>query len=211
MYTEEEEFDYNQYLNENEDDNSGNSPFNTRLIIKIALIVLVLILLIFFVFKIKNRNYEKKEENSNQPAEVVDGTLAFNSNLTYLREIAEKYYFTDKNYPKEVKDNVKLNINDLIEKGLLTDLKDGGNKVCGYNASYISMTRNVKDYLLEINLSCIGKQDAVKYYYDLDFNCLTCKGEAYISPSEDDKENDTSDNNQNNNENTFSFFHGSSY
>lgn len=71
MYTEEQEFDYNEYLNESEDSNNTKSPFNKSLIFKIVLVVLAIILIIFLVFKIKNRNYD----NSNNDNKFNSGKL----------------------------------------------------------------------------------------------------------------------------------------
>ncbi len=201
MYTEENEFDYNAYLNEDDDNNgSNNSFFNIRLIIKIMIIIFVLILIIFLVFKIKNHNYSK-EENPVTGSNPTDTSLVFNNNLNLLKGISEEYFFAKGNYPKEVNETVKVKVNDLISKGYLTELKDGNNQVCGYNTSYIEMTRNIKDYLLEINLSCINRSDSARFYYNLEFSCLTCNGEAYISPKEDD-EKEPNDNNNNSSDNT---------
>ena len=56
MYTEEEEFNYDDYLEENGESNNKKTFIDWHFIIKVILIVLLVILIIFLVFKIKNKN-----------------------------------------------------------------------------------------------------------------------------------------------------------
>ena len=196
MYTEEQEFDYNEYLNESENNNGKNS-LNKGLIAKIILIILVIILVIFLVFKVQNRG-SNNNNNNNQNSESY--LLVFNNNIETLRAAAYEYFFTNGNIPELEGDVINININDLREQGLVTEITDYDGSVCGYNTSYISLTRNKNDYLLEIHLLCPSIENTVSYYYDLEYNCLNCNGEDYI-PSDDDGNNtddsdDTTDNNQ---------------
>lgn len=188
MYTEEQEFDYNEYLNESEDSNNTKSPFNKSLIFKIVLVVLAIILIIFLVFKIKNRNYDNSNNDNNSNSESY--LVVFNDNITTLREAAYEYFFTRGNIPEEG-ETLTINVADLIEQGLITEIKDYDGSVCGYNTSYASLTRNTNDYLLEIHLLCPSIENTVSYYYDLEYNCLNCNGEDYV-PSDDDS-NDNND------------------
>ena len=59
MYTEENEFNYDDYLEESLRDTSNKRPFfNFQLILKIILIILCIILVIFLVFKsIKTKHF----------------------------------------------------------------------------------------------------------------------------------------------------------
>lgn len=200
MYTEENEFDYDDYLQEADDDSFNKSPFNRTLLTKIVLIVLCLILIIFLFFTITNSfKKEKKEETP------VDSSLVFNNNINLLKTLGEKYFFEMENYPKEVGKNIKVNVRELIDGKLVTEIVDSNKKACGYNTSYISMTRNKNDYMLEIYLNCPSNSEKRVYYYDLEFNCLTCNGESYVSSDDDEEEekpvedNNNNNNNQNNN------------
>ncbi len=204
MYTEENEFDYDNYLAENEDGGSNNSSFNKNLITKIILIAICIILIIFLFFMItKNFKKEDKKENNS-----VDSSLVFNNNINLLKDVAIDYFFGMENYPKEVGENKLVSVKELIDGKLLTEMLDYDKKACGYNTSYISMTRNKNDYMLEIYLNCPSNEEKLVYYYDLKFNCLTCNGEAYISSNDDenngnneDSNQDTNNNNQDNNSN----------
>ena len=195
MYTEENEFDYDDYGKKN------NGGFiNKDLIIKIVLIVICLLIIIFLVFKVKNLNNKGNNNNNNSNSPV----LVFNNNIEMLRNAGEDYFFTKRNMPKEVGDTVTVSIKELKNGNYVTDVLDYDGGKCGYNTSYVSVTKNSNDYLMKINLVCSSMEDSVEYYYDLKFNCLTCNGEDY-TPSDnntvDDNKNNNSDNNNNNNDN----------
>ena len=70
MYTEDEEFDYNNYLDEDDVKETNKPLIDIRFIIRIALIVLLVILIIFLVFKIKNKNTNTNKVNKEQ---VISG------------------------------------------------------------------------------------------------------------------------------------------
>ena len=187
MYTEEEEFDYNEYLNEDDDNNSRKPFLDKGVIIKILIIIGILLVLIFAVFLIKNKLVNKEEKPKEETPVVEnndDGNRVFNNNLAILQNAGIEYFFKDDHKPKEVGETVKVSVAELKENGYITDIFDYNGLVCGYTSSYVSMTRNKNDYLLEIYLSCTNQENKVSYYYDLDFNCLTCKGEDY-NPSDD--------------------------
>lgn len=201
MYTEENEFDYDNYLEENETNGSNNS-FNKNLITKTILIILCLLLIIFLFFMITS-NFKKNDKNKDN---VVDSSVVFNNNIELLKTAAITYFFDNGNYPKTVGEAKLIKVQDLINNKLITEILDYDKKACGYNTSYISMVRNKNDYKLEIYLNCPSNEEKLVYYYDLKFNCLTCNGETYISSNEDldDKEDkeDKEDNNSNNESNS---------
>lgn len=196
MYTEENEFDYNEYIEEAEQYNNPNKKSIWGLILKIILIIICIALIIFIVFKIKNRDH-------NNQLDPNESLLVFNNNVAILRSVAEDYYFENDNKPKEINEEVSLNIQELINKGLITEIKDYDSTKCGYNTSYISMTRNKNDYMLKIHLLCSSMENSVVYYYDLDGNCLTCNGETYVPNDEEeviDQENNNSEDSNTNND-----------
>jgi len=189
MYTEENEFDYNDYEEENND--YQKKSFNKGLIIKIVVVLLCVILLIFLFFKIKN-SFQNKD----------NGLLVFNNNVSMMREAGEIHFFQNKNLPSEVGKSSVITVKDLIANDLLTDIKDKNGDTCGYTASYVSLTKADSDYAMKVYLSCPSIENTVTYYYDLEGNCLTCNGEDY-TPSDitlsDDNSNNTDDNDNNSN------------
>lgn len=189
MYTEENEFDYNEYLNETSDYNSNDyssnkKTFNKGFIIKVLLIVLCLILVIFLVFKIRNNN-RNNDNNDNQN----NSLLVFNNNVAILKDAAETYFFDQENMPKEQGEELIISVSDLMDKKLINEIKDYDGYSCGYNTSYVSMKKNKNDYMLKIYLLCPSIEDSVVYYYDLEGKCLNCNGENYVSNDDSDLEN----------------------
>lgn len=189
MYTEENEFDYNDYVEEN--NNYQKRFFNKGLITKIVIVLLCVILLIFLFFKIKN-SFQNKD----------NGLLVFNNNVSIMREAGEIHFFQNGNTPSEVGKSSVITVKDLIANNLLTDIKDKNGDTCGYTASYVSLTRGESDYTMKIYLSCPSIENTVTTYYDLEGNCLTCNGEDY-TPIDIPTNNDNGlDNNTNNSDNS---------
>ena len=194
MYTEENEFDYEDYGNNNQ-----NKGFiNGSLITKIILIVICLAIIIFLVFKIKGLSSNKNNNNDNSAENIA---LVFDNNMQSLRRAGETYFFTDKNVPTNLKEEKSVSIAKLQEEGIITEVLDYNGNKCGYNTSTVSMVKNKNDYLMTVRLVCASMEDTVEYYYDKDFNCLTCNGETYVSDDSSEEDNNNNDNNNSNNDN----------
>ncbi len=193
MYTEDNEFDYNEYDNKN---GNGNSYFNKGLITKIILIVICLVIIIFLFFKVKNLKNDNTDYNNNDNIALV-----FDNNVILLRNAGEQYFFGDGNYPTSVGEEKSANITTLRGSALTMDINDYDGNKCGYNTSLVSVTRNAKDYEMKIYLSCPSKEDTVTYYYNLDFECLTCNGETYVEPEDEEDNNEDDENNDDNQDN----------
>ena len=171
MYTEENEFNYDDYLDE--ENNYNKKPFiDFKFILKIFLIVLLIILIIFLVFKIKNRN--------------INNEVAMIDNVSLIRDASHIYFFENNNLPNNISESKTVTVKELIENELVTALKDSNGNVCGYNTSNATITKNKNDYKLIVNLSCITENDEKTFYYDLNGNCLTCNGEAYTETNEEE-------------------------
>ena len=85
MYTEENEFEYEDYSEDN-NQNKNNGFINKNLITKIVLIVICLIIIVFLVFKIKNLNSNKNNQNNNGTENLA---LVFNNNMKSLKNAGE--------------------------------------------------------------------------------------------------------------------------
>ena len=137
MYTEENEFDYEDYGNNNQ-----NKGFiNGSLITKIILIVICLAIIIFLVFKIKGLSANKNNNNDNSAENIA---LVFDNNMQSLRRAGETYFFTDKNVPTNLKEEKSVSIAKLQEEGIITEVLDYNGNKCGYNTSTVSMVKNKK-------------------------------------------------------------------
>ena len=200
MYTEENEFDYNDYLDEANNYNSNKPSIDFGFIIKIILIIVLIILIIFLVFKIKNKNKENNKETNKTSNNIV----MVDDNINLIREASRAYFFQEDRLPVNLLDSRDVTVKELIDEKLLISVKDKDGNVCGYNTSGSTITKNKNDYELNVRLSCINSQDEKTFYYDLDGQCLNCNGEDY-TPTEEtkveetNKEENTTITNENNN------------
>ena len=197
MYTEENEFEYEDYSEDN-NQNKNNGFINKNLITKIVLIVICLIIIVFLVFKIKNLNSNKNNQNNNGTENLA---LVFNNNMKSLKNAGEIYFFTDRNVPSQLKEEKNISLAELQEEGIINDVLDYDGSKCGYNTSYVNVVKNKNDYLMTIRLVCPSMENTVEYYYDQDFNCLTCNGEIYTSDNSDEENNSNNSNNNNSSNN----------
>ena len=197
MYTEENEFDYNDYLDENLNSSSRKPFFNWGVIFKIFLIILCIILIIFLVFKIKNRNVK-----DNTKTIVDNNALAFTSNIEKIRDASFNYFFVKENLPLEVGTSKTIKIRDLINEKIITSVKDKQGNTCAYDASNVEMTKNVNDYAMKIYLVCAKDKDNITYYYDTKGICLNCNGEKYVSENNTTSDYNEVDNSSNTEVNT---------
>ena len=209
MYTEENEFNYDDYLDEADNYNSKKPFIDFKFILKVIAIIVLIVLIIFLVFKIRNKNL-----NNNKPKkdDSVDTVVVMNDNYSLVRDAAHIYFFENKHLPEKVGESNSVNVKELINEELLVNVKDSDGSLCGYNTSNATITRNKSDYELKINLVCASGRDEKIYYYDLEGKCLTCNGETYQpSSSTPDKESEEvkdptaetkTETNNNNNNNT---------
>ena len=181
MYTEENEFNYNDYI----DDDDYKSQKNKRFIFRLIIIILLILLIIFLIVKIANRNSSNKKNNKNNP----DSGLVYTDNMGLLRDASYKYFFYKNNLPSEVGDRNYVTVKTLKEQGLIDDLKDKTG-YCRNETSSAAITKNENDYKMELTLNCSIYTSRDEYYYDLEGNCLTCNGEVYISSKEETKTTD---------------------
>lgn len=199
MYTEENEFDYDDYLEEENNYNSKKPLIDFKFILKVIAIIALVILIIFLVFKIKNKNFRNNNTNT-QNTNINNSALVMSNNLNMIRDAAREYFFEKDNLPKNVGESITINVKKLVDENLIVSVKDQNSNLCGYNTSNAKITRNNNDYQLVVSLLCIGDNQTVTYYYDLDGNCLTCNGENY--ESNNTNENNNIENNENKETNT---------
>ena len=186
MYTEENDFNYDDYLDEDDKFNSNNSFFNFNFIMKVILIIILLIIIMFLVFKIINNG---KNNDSNSTKEENNKSLVISDNLAIIRDASRVYFFDNNNLPSDISGKKFVNVQELINKGLIGSVKDKNGNYCGYNTSGSTITKNQNDYQLDVKTICLTGNETKTYYYDINGKCLNCNGESYI-PSENDEEND---------------------
>ena len=177
MYTEEDEFNYDDYLDENEESNQKKPLIDWRFILKIILVILLVILIIFLVFKIKNKNVSKSNNKNNNT--IQDVSYVFDNNMELITNIARDYFFNKGNLPKNEGESISITVKKMIDEKLITKVVDAKGNTCGYNTSNATLTKNKNDYKLEVTLICLDNRDTKVYYFDNDGKCLNCNGEIY--------------------------------
>ena len=187
MYTEEEEFNYDDYLDE-KDTTKSNKPFiDFRFILKVILIIILVILIIFLVFKIKNKNSSSNNQKQNTTKDVG---IVFDSNMDMVSNVAYEYFFYDGNLPNNIGDSNSVTLKKLMEENKVSKVVDSKGNACGYNTSEAIITKYKNYYQLEVKLICSEKRDTKIFYYGLDGKCLNCNGEIFV-PEEENKDENT--------------------
>lgn len=122
-----------------------NSSIIRDILVKIVLIVLFVFLLTF-IFPMPNLNtfYD----------------AVFNNNVQSMKDAAEDYFTTER-MPKEVGDEEKLTLQDMLDKKLILPFVDKDGKSCDTKKSYVTVTKEENEYILKVYLSCNGKNDYI--------------------------------------------------
>lgn len=170
MYTVEDEKN-----NEYEDEYLENSFWdnNKGLIIKIIIIILCVIVLIW-LFKALNNNRNTTGDESIHAASVLKVRLA-----------AEDYFFL-----KNKKDDSKMvSLQTLKKEGLIDDVIDANNKVCGDTTSNVNLTKEVDAYKMTVKLACsTGEKEETFYYHNNTLACLNCNGQTKMTGKKNNEE-----------------------
>lgn len=161
------------------DDYNNEFPYKNFLLRFILIIIAVaLVICIITVLTRKNQNIE-----ANSGTDAI-----FSDNLERIKVEALNYY-NESNIPKEVGKSTKLTLDQMIEKKLLTPIKDRDNKLCSGKKSFIKLTKKNDEYQLKVNLSCDNDED----YMILHLNKNTYCTDTYLC---ENKATKTEDNNE---------------
>ncbi len=117
-------------------------------------VILFLILIVVLILIFPTKKFFDNGNNSND--NTATSTLLFNQNLTMMKD-AGREYFTVSRMPKSNGDSKTLTLKEMIEKSMLVDLIDANGKSCNGDASYIKVTKNGKEYEMEVVLTCSGE------------------------------------------------------
>src|SRR5574344_830262 len=116
-------------------------------LVKFGILLLVVFFLIFAITKIS------QWANHN----------TFTNNMEKMKEVAYVYYKVDTNRPAAANDEVEMTLGDMIDAGLITELKEGSN-TCSKDYSYVSLTKNDDvNYDMKVYLSCGGTAKDATY------------------------------------------------
>ncbi len=84
----------------------------------------------------------------------------FNNNVQSMKDAAESYFTKDR-MPEKVGDSAKLTLKDMLDKKLILPFLDEDGNECNTSKSYVKVTKEEKEYKLEVHLSCPTKEDYV--------------------------------------------------
>lgn len=84
----------------------------------------------------------------------------FNNNVQSMKEAANSYFTKDR-MPEKVGDSVKLTLQDMLDKKLILPFLDKDGNECDTKKSYVKVTKEEKEYKLEVRLSCPNKNDYI--------------------------------------------------
>ena len=183
--------DYN-YNNQNMMNNNGYNYNNNnkqplsyyikRFLIGLLLVIAVIFLLLYL--------FPTKNGLKDLISEAMDETITeklnpfydriFSDNLNTMKEVAIAYYTTER-LPKKVGDTKKLTLGEMIEMKLLLEVKDKNGDMCDLEESYVSITKEEKEYKMKVNLKCGEEEDYIIVYlgcYDYCLNDICEKKEV---------------------------------
>lgn len=134
------------------------NKINWKSIIKrLFILFIIMALLIFIISRINKKEQNKisvKEENMN---------TVINSSLNFLNE---KYL------PKNIDDSTSYILEELLEKNLLTPLRNEEGKACDYLKSYIIVNKiNDNSYKLKVHLVCQEEEENAEKQITCSENC----------------------------------------
>ena len=82
----------------------------------------------------------------------------FNQNVMMIKSAAKDYY-TLSRLPQNDGDVVKITLKEMLEEKILLPFVDSKGNTCDTEASYVTVTKKDKEYLMKINLKCSDYED----------------------------------------------------
>lgn len=151
------------------------------LIIKIVIFIVLILIAVAVISMTIDKN---KKGNS------------FDENADIFKEAALNYFVGDK-LPKQKNGKIVLTLKEMIDKNIISELKDKEGNSCDVDKSYVEVTNLEDHYLLSTNLYCGEDHKIDKTTINMDTN------EKEDTSSNDEKENQqTTENNDNTSSNT---------
>lgn len=84
----------------------------------------------------------------------------FNANIQEMKEAGILYYTTER-LPKNVGDESKLTLKEMVNLHLLLEFTDKNGDTCDANNSYILVTKQENEYLMKVYLKCNDDEDYI--------------------------------------------------
>ena len=101
----------------------------------------------------------------------------FNQNVMMIKSAAQDYY-TLSRLPQNDGDVVKITLKEMLEEKVLLPFVDSKGNTCDTEASYVTVTKKDKEYLMKINLKCSDYEDYLLVHMGCYNYCSTTLCEA---------------------------------
>ena len=125
--------------------------------LKLILVVIIGFLVIILSAKLVSiifKNVDNNEISKN-----------FQTNLKLMNDAGKAYYMDDK-LPKEVGESSKVTLQQLIEAGKLTEIKDKDGETCNNDESYVEITKLENEYQVKTYLACKTESDYMNSFIE---------------------------------------------
>lgn len=149
-----------------------------KVLFRFLIIVLIIILVIYLMVKVIMPKLDNKDQADNK----TNSSEIMKENSNIIKASIFNYY-DDKDLPTDE----KMNINQMIDKGIITSLKEDKNNKVDYNDSYIQITKMDEDYALKINLKTATDE---KYYVIYFGQYEYCEGKKLCEKDDTKKSSD---------------------
>lgn len=142
------------------------------LFIKIVIVFIFALIIVWLISKIIGNN--KLSET-------------FKNNINNMEKVSVEYFKTI-DLPLDKGDNIKITLEELIEKELIVSVNSDSDSTCDTKESYSKITREKDKYVVETTLECGKEKDTIKTDLSLE-NCKNCSQD--VEEEIDNNENST--------------------
>ncbi len=167
-----------------------------KILFRFLIIVIIVVLIIYLMVKVIMPKLDsKKSTNSKTNSSEI---MEKNSNIIKSAVIS---YYDDKEIPLEE----KITVNQMINEGIITTLKEDKNNKLDHENSFIEITKTDSDYALKINLKTASNEKYYVVYFGAYEYCgdkKLCEKDDSKAASDIAKNNDTKEDDNDYDENT---------
>jgi uncharacterized repeat protein (TIGR02543 family) len=146
--------------------------------LKIFVTVIIGFLVIILSVKLVTMIFKNVENTS--------ASKTMETNLKLMNDVA-KSYFTGENLPEKVGDSARVSLQDLVNAGKVSPIKDKNGEECSLEESYIEATRLETEYQLKSYLACKNESDYLNTFMEDAEKLIIIKPETTTTTTVEEK------------------------
>jgi hypothetical protein len=146
--------------------------------LKIFVTVIIGFLVIILSVKLVTMIFKNVENTST--------SKTMETNLKLMNDVA-KSYFTGENLPEKVGDSTRVSLQDLVNAGKVSPIKDKNGEECSLEESYIEATRLETEYQLKSYLACKNESDYLNTFMEDAEKLIIIKPETTTTTTVEEK------------------------